>query len=77
MTENTIDELMRRPATSWKGPKDPDLQQLINYLRQDRMKADSGRKAKRSEVAEKVDPELWKIVAEGRKIVKPKAFRRF
>ena len=76
MTENTIDELMRRPASEWKGPKDPDLQILINYLRQDRMK-DSGKKAKRSEVAEKVDPELWKIVAEGRKIVKPKAFRRF
>ena len=74
--ENTIDELMRRPASEWKGPKDPDLQILINYLRQDRMK-DSGKKAKRSEVAEKVDPELWKIVAEGRKIVKPKAFRRF
>jgi len=76
MSENTIDELMRRPASEWKGPKDPDLQILINYLRQDRMK-DSGKKAKRSEVAEKVDPELWKIVAEGRKIVKPKAFRRF
>ena len=74
--ENTIDELMRRPASEWKGPKDPDLQILINYLRQDRMK-DSGKKAKRSEVAERVDPELWKIVAEGRKIVKPKAFRRF
>ena len=76
MSENTIDELMRRPASEWKGPKDPDLQVLIDYLRQDRMK-DSGKKAKRSEVAEKVDPELWKIVAEGRKIVKPKAFRRF
>jgi len=76
MSENTIDELMRRPASEWKGPKDPDLQILINYLRQDRMK-DSGKKAKRSEVSEKVDPELWKIVAEGRKIVKPKAFRRF
>jgi len=76
MSENTIDELMRRPASEWKGPKDPDLQILINYLRQDRMK-DSGKKAKRSEVAEQVDPELWKIVAEGRKIVKPKAFRRF
>ena len=76
MSENTIDELMRRPASEWKGPKDPDLQILINYLRQDRMK-DSGKKAKRSEVAERVDPELWKIVAEGRKIVKPKAFRRF
>ena len=76
MSENTIDELMRRPASEWKGPRDPDIQQIIDYMRQDRMK-DSGKKAKRSEVAEKVDPELWKIVAEGRKIVKPKAFRRF
>jgi len=75
--ENTIDELMRRPAASWKGPKDPDLQILINYLRQDRMKADSSKKAKRSEISEKVDPDLWKIVSEGRKIIKPKAFRRF
>jgi hypothetical protein len=77
MPENTIDELMRRPATEWKGPKDPDLAQLITYLRQDRMKADTGRRAKKSEVAEQVDPDLWKIVAEGRKIVKTKTFRRF
>ena len=77
MAENTIDELARLPATEWKGPKDPRLEILINYLRQDRMKADSGRKAKRSEVAEKVDPELWKIVSEGRKIVKKPTYRRF
>jgi hypothetical protein len=75
--ENTIDELMRRKATEWKGPKDPDLAILINYMRADRMKADTGRKAKRSEVAEQVDPELWEIVSKGRNIQKTKAFRRF
>lgn len=77
MAENTIDELMRRPATEWKGPKDPDLDTLILYLRQDRARADTGKRAKKTEVADEPDPELLKIVMEGRKVVKKQTFRRF
>jgi hypothetical protein len=70
-----IDEIMRRPATEFKGPNDPDLDEMIKYLRYIRMKH---QKLKQSEIAdEEVDPELWKVVAEGRRISKPNAFRRF
>jgi hypothetical protein len=41
------------------------------------MKADLGKRAKRSETSDEVDPDLWKILAERRGIQKPKAFRRF
>jgi hypothetical protein len=67
-----IDEVMRRPATEFKGPKDPDLEIIINYWRYIQMKHDL---AKRSEFAGPIDPDLWKIAAEGRQ--KPKTFRRF
>ena len=77
MPENTLDELMRLPATEWKGPKDRRLDDIIAYIRQERMKADSGKKAKRSEIAEKADPDLWKIYAERRNIQKKPTFRRF
>lgn len=73
---NTIDELMRLPATEWKGPKDQRLDDLIMYIRQQRMQADTGKRAKRSEVAEKVDPDLLKIVMDGRGVVKRQTFRR-
>jgi hypothetical protein len=75
MDANKIDEVMRRPATEFKGPNDPDLEIIINYWRYIQMKHDM---AKRSEFAEPIDdPDLWKIAAEGRGISKPKAFRRF
>jgi hypothetical protein len=74
--ENTIDELMRRDATEFKGPKDPDLQKIIQYIRQNRA-METGKKAKRSEVGDEADPELWKIIAEARKIHKKPTFRRF
>ena len=72
-----IDELMRRPATEFKGPNDPDLGEIIKYLRYWKMKQ-AAQKPKRSEIAdEEVDPELWKTMAEGRRISEPKAFSRF
>jgi hypothetical protein len=71
--ENTVDEVMRLPATDFNGPNDPRLDVIINYWRQWRMKrAATGEKAKRSEFA---DPDVLKV--EGREISKPKAFRRF
>lgn len=76
MAENTIDELMRLPATEWKGPKDPRLDELILYIRVKRAEGESGKRAKRSEIAEKADPDLLKIVMEGRGIEKKKAYRR-
>jgi hypothetical protein len=72
MDANIIDEVMRRPATDFKGPKDPDLEIIINYWRYIQMKHEQ---AKRSEFAEQIDdPGVWKIAAEGRQ--KPKTFRR-
>lgn len=77
MPENTIDEVMRLPATELKGPKDPRIDEIIKYERLHRAQADQGKRAKRSEVAEKVDPDLWKIYAEKRGIKKKETYRRF
>jgi hypothetical protein len=74
MDANIIDEVMRRPATEFKGPDDPDLEIIINYWRYIQMKHEQ---AKRSEFAEQIDPDLWGKVAEGRAIGKAKTFRRF
>jgi hypothetical protein len=70
MDTNTIDEVMRLPATEFKGPNDPRLDLIINYWRYIQMKHEQ---AKRSEFAEQIDPDLWGKVGIG----KPKTFRRF
>jgi len=66
----TLDELMRQPATDWRGPTDPDLEIVINYLR---WNAANARKARRSEFDDEVDLE---IISKGRVISKPPAYRR-
>jgi hypothetical protein len=70
--ENEIDEVFRLPATDFTGPKDPRLDVVINYIRQNLARlALVGGKAKPSQFA---DPDVLKM--EGREISKPKTFRR-
>jgi hypothetical protein len=71
--ENIVDEVMRRPATEFKGPNDPDLEIIINYWRYIQMKHEQVR---RSEFAKQINPDLWRKAAEGRGVGKPKTFRR-
>jgi hypothetical protein len=72
---NTLDELMRESTQRLEGPHDRRIEDIVAYLRQERAKADMGRKAKRSEVSEDINPKLVEAV---RKMypVKP-AMRRF
>jgi hypothetical protein len=72
---NTLDELMRESTQRLAGPHDRRIEDIVAYLRQERAKADMGRKAKRSEVSEEINPKLVEAV---RKMFPTKpAMRRF
>lgn len=50
----TLDELMRKPATEFDGPYDPRLQKIIAYMQRYMRQ---GRRARRSEFADpRIDP---------------------
>ena len=72
---NTLDELMRESTQRLEGPHDRRIEDIVAYLRQERAKADMGRKAKRSEVSEEMNP---KFVESVKKLYPKKpAMRRF
>jgi len=72
---NTLDELMRESAQRLSGPHDRRIENIITYMRQERAKADMGKKAKRSEVSEELNPKL--IEAVKKLYPKKPAMRRF
>ena len=72
---NAIDELVREDPSTWDGPKDVRVDEIIKYMRLDRAK--SSGKAKKTEVSEEPDQDLLKIVMSGRGVQKKKTFRRF
>jgi hypothetical protein len=72
---NTLDELMRESTQRLTGPHDRRIEDIVAYLRQERAKADMGKKAKRSEASEEINPKLVEAV---RKMYPKKpAMRRF
>ena len=76
---NAIDELVREDPSTWDGPKDVRVDEIIKYMRLDRAK--SSGKAKKTEVSEEHDENLFQnrlnIVMSGRGVQKKKTFRRF
>jgi len=67
---------MHRSTQLLKGPQDKAIDEIIEYMRLDRARADSGKKAKRSEVSEDISPRLREAVLK-RVANKPKPFRRY
>jgi len=55
---NTLDELMRRAHEVLSGPHDRRIEDIVAYMRQEKARADMGKKAKRSEVSEDISPRV-------------------
>ena len=73
---NTLDELMRDAAKVLKGPHDRRIEDIVTYMRQERAKADMGRKAKRSQTTEEeVSPRIMEAFK--KMLPKKKVYRRF
>jgi len=66
---NTLDELMRDAAKVLKGPHDRRIEDIVTYMRQERARADTGKRAKRGEVADEVSP---RILEAFKKMLPPK-----
>ena len=72
---NTIDELMRRAHEELKGPHDRRIEDIVTYMRQERARAETGKRAKRSEVSEEVSPRIMEAF---KKMLPPKkVYRRY
>jgi hypothetical protein len=66
---------MRDAAKILQGPHDRRIADIVEYMRQERAKAEIGKKAKRTEVAEEVSPRIMEAF---KKMLPPKkVYRRF
>ena len=73
---NTLDELMRESTQRLEGPHDRRIEDIVAYMRQERAKADMGRKAKRSQtVEEEVSPRIMEAFK--KMLPEKKVYRRF